>query len=80
MSEHTLLGGDNIDLSVAHFLEPRLAGGRRRLSEPQMDQLVAACRQLKEHALTTTGPPDERFVVRGRSRGRAWSAARRRRR
>ena len=26
VSEHTLLGGDNIDLAVAHFLEPRLAG------------------------------------------------------
>src|SRR5258708_10939917 len=26
VSEHTLLGGDNIDLSLAHFLEPLLAG------------------------------------------------------
>ncbi len=69
VSEHTLLGGDNIDLAVAHFLEPRLAGAGGRLSGSQWDQLVAACRQLKEHALTATGPPDERFVVALAGRG-----------
>jgi molecular chaperone DnaK (HSP70) len=63
VSEHTLLGGDNIDLAVAHFLEPRLAGADGRLSGPQWDLLVAACRHLKEHALAGTRPPDERFVV-----------------
>ena len=69
MSEHTLLGGDNIDLAVAHFLEPRLARAGGQLSGPQWDQLVAACRHLKEHALATTGPPDERFVVALAGRG-----------
>jgi len=69
VSEHTLLGGDNIDLALAHFLEPRLAGAGRQLSGPQWDQLVAACRHLKEHALAATGPPDERFVVALAGRG-----------
>src|SRR6476660_4580067 len=69
VSEHTLLGGDNIDLAVAHFLEPRLAGAASQLSGPQWDQLVAACRHLKEHALAATGPPDERFVVALAGRG-----------
>jgi molecular chaperone DnaK (HSP70) len=69
VSEHTLLGGDNIDLAVAHFLEPRLAGAGGQLSGPQWDQLVAACRHLKEHALAATGPPDERFVVALAGRG-----------
>src|SRR5207244_9640532 len=40
-----------------------------RLSGPQWDQLVAACRHLKEHALAATGPPDERFVVALAGRG-----------
>jgi molecular chaperone DnaK (HSP70) len=69
VSEHTLLGGDNIDLAIAHFLEPRLAGVGSRLSSPQWDQLVAACRDLKERALAATGPPDERFVVALAGRG-----------
>ena len=48
MSEHTLLGGDNIDLAVAHFLEPRLAGcGRPASPARNGDQLVAACRHLE---------------------------------
>jgi DNA-K related protein len=69
VSEHTLLGGDNIDLAIAHLLEPRLAGADGRLSGPQWDQLVAACRRLKEHALAATGPQDERFVVALAGRG-----------
>ena len=69
VSDHTLLGGDNIDLAVAHFLEPRLAVAGGKLSSPQWDQLVAACRNLKEQALATTGPPDERFVVALAGRG-----------
>jgi molecular chaperone DnaK (HSP70) len=69
VSEHTLLGGDNIDLALAHFLEPRLAGSGARLSGTQWDQLVAACRHLKERALTATGAPDERFVVALAGRG-----------
>ncbi len=69
VSEHTLLGGDNIDLALAHFLEPRLAGRGSRLSGPQWDQLVAACRQLKEHGLAATGPPDERFGIALAGRG-----------
>src|SRR5436305_859696 len=69
VSEHTLLGGDNIDLAVAHLLEPRLAGAGVRLSGLQWDQLVAACRHLKEHALAATGPADQRFVVALAGRG-----------
>jgi len=69
VSEHTLLGGDNIDLAIAHYLEPRLAGTGSPLSGPPWDQLVAACRHLKERMLAATGPPDERFVVAIAGRG-----------
>ncbi len=69
VSEHILLGGDNIDLAIAHMVEPRLAGAGGQLSGPQWDQLVASCRNLKEHALAATGPPDERFVVALAGRG-----------
>ena len=63
VSEHILLGGDNIDLAIAHLVEPRLAGEGGRVSGAQWDHLVAACRDLKEQALANEGPPDERFTV-----------------
>jgi len=61
VSEHILLGGDNIDLALAVLLESRLAGERGRISGTQWDQLVAACRDLKEQALS--GAATDRFTV-----------------
>ncbi len=69
VSEHILLGGDNVDLAIAHFLEPRLAAGGGQLSGAQWAHLVASCCDLKERALAAAGPPDERFVVAVASRG-----------
>jgi hypothetical protein len=74
VSEHILLGGDNIDLAIAHMVEPRLAGLGGQISGLQWDQLVASCRNLKEHAFAATGPPDERFVVGLAGRGSAMVA------
>lgn len=50
VSEHILLGGDNIDLALAHRMEARLDAGAA-LSANQWGHLVARCRQLKEQAL-----------------------------
>jgi molecular chaperone DnaK (HSP70) len=69
VSEHILLGGDNIDLAIAHFIEPRLAGRGGQLSGAQWEDLVASCRELKERALAGAGPPDERFAVALAGRG-----------
>ena len=63
VSEHILLGGDNIDLTLAVLLEPRLAGERGRISGPQWDHLVASCRDLKEQALSGVASPEQQFVV-----------------
>ncbi len=51
VSDHLLLGGDNIDLSLARRLEEQLAGPGKRLSSRQWAQLVFVTRQLKEKAL-----------------------------
>jgi molecular chaperone DnaK (HSP70) len=69
VSEHILLGGDNVDLAIAHFLEPRLATGGGHLSGAQWEHLIASCRDLKERALAAAAPPDERFVVALAGRG-----------
>src|SRR5262252_7790152 len=63
VGDHILLGGDNVDLAIAHLLEPRLTGERGKLSGTQWDDLVARCRDLKEKMLSSEGEPDERFAV-----------------
>ena len=63
VSDHILLGGDNIDLAIAHLVEPRLVTGDGRLSPAQWDHLVARCRSLKESVLGNEGAPDEVFTV-----------------
>jgi len=69
VSDHILLGGDNIDLALAHLVEARFSGDRGQLSGPQWDHLVAACRDLKEKVLSEPGPPGERFAVSLTGRG-----------
>jgi molecular chaperone DnaK (HSP70) len=63
VSDHILLGGDNIDLALAHLVEPRLAGDGGKLSGGQWDTLVARCRDLKERALAGDGAPEQAFPV-----------------
>jgi molecular chaperone DnaK (HSP70) len=63
VSDHLLLGGDNIDLAIAHALEPRFAGKGETLAGSQWQDLVARCRDLKERCLATDGDPDEEFTV-----------------
>jgi molecular chaperone DnaK (HSP70) len=71
VGDHILLGGDNVDLAIAHLLEPRLTGERGKLSGTQWDDLVARCRDLKETLLTSDGRPDDPCAISlpGRSSG-----------
>ena len=79
VSDHILLGGDNIDLALAALLERRLVLESGRVSGPQWEYLVASCRDLKEKALAgdaaggATG--DERFTVALPGRGSNLIAA-----
>ena len=63
VSEHILLGGDNIDLTLAVIMEPRLLGERGQMSGPQWDHLVASCRDLKERALSGSGLAEDHYVL-----------------
>ena len=63
VSDHILLGGDNIDLALAVLMEPRLVTERGRMSGPQWDHLVASCRDLKERALSGPGSAQDHYVV-----------------
>jgi molecular chaperone DnaK (HSP70) len=59
VSDHLLLGGDNIDLAIAHRIESRL--GHESLSSAQWNFLVALCRDVKERCLSN--PSDDAFPV-----------------
>jgi len=52
VSEHLLLGGDNIDLALAHLFEQKLTGGAGKLSGGQWNQLLVQARVLKERILS----------------------------
>ncbi|HEY5703957.1 MAG TPA: Hsp70 family protein [Terrimicrobiaceae bacterium] len=65
VSDHLLLGGDNIDLAIAHHIEPRLT--TEELSPAQWSFLVAQCRDLKERCLASGAGED--FAVSVPSQG-----------
>jgi molecular chaperone DnaK (HSP70) len=51
VGRHLLLGGDNMDLALAHLCEPRLVAPPSRLDPARFGQLVLACRAAKERLL-----------------------------
>ena len=56
VGDHLLLGGDNIDLSLAHLLESRLQTEAKKLSTTEFVQLVEQCRIAKENLLRNDAP------------------------
>jgi molecular chaperone DnaK (HSP70) len=60
VGNHLILGGDNMDLALAHLVESRLtaaAGGTaERLSSSRLSQLSERCRAAKEQLLAADAP------------------------
>jgi molecular chaperone DnaK (HSP70) len=56
VGNHLMLGGDNIDLTLAHLAERRMLGEERRLSSAELSQLVEQCRLAKERLLAEDAP------------------------
>jgi molecular chaperone DnaK (HSP70) len=54
VGRHLLLGGDNMDLALAHLCEPRISS--ERLDPASFGQLVLSCRTAKEVLLGQGGP------------------------
>jgi molecular chaperone DnaK (HSP70) len=63
VGRHLLLGGDNMDLAVAHIAEQQLSSDR--LDAAQLAQLVLACRAAKETLLEADAPIDVPVSVAG---------------
>jgi molecular chaperone DnaK (HSP70) len=63
VGDHLMLGGDNMDLALAHLLEQRLGGGR--LSAANLSQLLQQCRSAKERLLAPDAPERTTVTVLG---------------
>jgi len=63
---HLLLGGDNMDLALAHACEPRLAPEGGKLDASLFAALVVACRGAKELLLGSQGPDDAPVTLQAR--------------
>src|SRR5947209_1448280 len=67
VGDHLLLGGDNMDLAVAKFVETKLPAAGR-LDAAQYGMLTQACRQAKEALLRPDPPGTFSVTVMGRGR------------
>ncbi|MDR0213459.1 MAG: hsp70 family protein [Comamonas sp.] len=56
VGEHLMLGGDNMDLALAHQLEGAFAGEGQKLPATRFAQLVQRCRIAKEQLLAQNAP------------------------
>ena len=63
VGEHILLGGDNIDLALARFVEQQLAGRNVKLDSLQLYQLWQQCRAAKERLLEEGSDKAEQGVT-----------------
>jgi hypothetical protein len=67
VGDHLLLGGDNMDLALAKFVETKLPGAGR-LDAVQYGLLTQACRMAKETLLGPNAPASSTVTVIGRGR------------
>ncbi|KAB8065079.1 Hsp70 family protein [Janthinobacterium violaceinigrum] len=65
VGNHLILGGDNMDLALAHLVEARMAQGSEggmKLSAARLSQLMERCRAAKE-LLLSSGAPETTTVT-----------------
>jgi molecular chaperone DnaK (HSP70) len=65
VGDHILLGGDNMDLTLAHAVSQRVAEGGKKLSAAQFRALVHACRRGKETLLGDSPPAHVPITILG---------------
>ena len=66
VGEHILLGGDNMDLALAHAMAARLAIEGTKLDGWQLRGLAHGCREAKEKLLSETSKVDHPLAILGR--------------
>jgi hypothetical protein len=63
VGDHILLGGDNMDLALAHLVARKLAANGTQLDAWQMRSLTYGCRSAKEHLLADANATTWPIVV-----------------
>jgi molecular chaperone DnaK (HSP70) len=66
VGDHILLGGDNMDLALAHHLMGKLAQGGGKLDAGQQRALVQQARRAKEQLLLDLSLPEAPITILGR--------------
>ena len=69
VGDHILLGGDNMDLTLAHLAEQRIVGKTGTLDASGMGSLVQNCRAAKERLLASSDEAPKSVSVALPSRG-----------
>jgi len=64
VGEHLILGGDNLDLALAHYLERKLCGDGK-LEPRQWGSLLRTCRHAKETLLDAQAPESYSLALPG---------------
>ncbi|MFO0762742.1 MAG: Hsp70 family protein [Byssovorax sp.] len=63
VGDHILLGGDNMDLALAHLVRQKLVADGKEVDRFQMSALTHACRGAKERLLADPSLPSAPIVV-----------------
>ncbi|MBQ2592836.1 MAG: Hsp70 family protein [Candidatus Riflebacteria bacterium] len=66
VGNHILLGGDNMDLTLAYIAKQKLEAANKKVSHWQTIQLSHQCRKAKEELLTDTSKESAPVVISGR--------------
>ena len=64
VGEHLMLGGDNLDLALAHLAEQRL-NQTQKLNAANLTKLIQQTRKAKENLLTSNAPQEVKITMLG---------------
>ncbi|HGS5631213.1 TPA: Hsp70 family protein [Vibrio parahaemolyticus] len=64
VGEHLMLGGDNLDLALAHLTESRF-NQNKKLTAASLTKLIQQTRKAKENLLSTSAPDEVKITMLG---------------
>ncbi|MDB6194927.1 Hsp70 family protein [Vibrio parahaemolyticus] len=64
VGEHLMLGGDNLDLALAHLAESRFSQ-TKKLTAASLTKLIQQTRKAKENLLSTSAPEEVKITMLG---------------
>ncbi len=64
VGEHLMLGGDNLDLALAHLAERRFSQNKK-LTAASLTKLIQQTRKAKENLLSTSAPDEVKITMLG---------------